>query len=158
MKKINDAIQDKYADDYAWCYGCGRLNEHGLHLRTGWEGERTVTVYHPREEHTAIPGFVYGGLIASMIDCHGTGSAALALHRNNGHEPEDNVEPPRFVTASLHIDFVKPTPMGTALQAIGIPEEIHPKKWCISIEVYAEDVCCAKGEVVAVVMPPSFVK
>ena len=70
------AIQDIYPEDYAWCYGCGRRNETGLHLKTVWDGEKTVTTYTPREEHIAIPGFVYGGLLASLIDCHGTGSAA----------------------------------------------------------------------------------
>ncbi|OZU89317.1 thioesterase [Virgibacillus indicus] len=153
---IVHAIQDKYAEDYSWCYGCGRLNENGLHLRTGWVGEKTVTVYTPRPEHTAIPGFVYGGLIGSIVDCHGTGSAALALHRKNGYEPSDDKEPPRFVTASLKVDFIKPTPHEVPLKAVGTIEEIHPKKWKIHTEVFANDVCCAKGEVVAAVMPDTF--
>lgn len=152
------AIQDDYADDYAWCYGCGRLNEAGLQLRTVWEGEQTVTIYTPRKEHTAIPGFVYGGLIASIIDCHGTGSAALALHRKNGHEPGDGVEPPRFVTASLHVDFIKPTPQDIPLKAVGTVEEIHPKKWKVHTELYAGEECCVKGEVVAALMPKTMMK
>ena len=104
----------------------------------------------------ALPGFVYGGLIGSLIDCHGTGSAALALHRKNGHEPGDGAEPPRFVTASLHVDFMKPTPHGIALKAVGSVHEIHPKKFRIETEIYAGETLCARGEVVAVVMPNSF--
>lgn len=156
MEKVDRAIQDDYADDYAWCYGCGRLNESGLHFRTGWDGERTVTYYSPREEHTAIPGFIYGGLMASLIDCHGTGSASLTLHRKNGHEPGSGEEPPRFVTASLHVDFMKPTPDGVTLKAVGEVEEIHPKKFKVNVEVFAGEACCAKGEVIAVVMPDTF--
>lgn len=156
--QVQHAIQDDYADDYAWCYGCGRLNEHGYHLRTSWEGDNTVTYYEPRPEHKAIPGFVYGGLIASVIDCHGTGSAALALHRKNGYEPGDGVEPPRFVTASLKTDFLKPTPNETILKAVGKVEEIHPKKWVVHTELYAGDQLCAKGEVVAAVMPDTFMQ
>lgn len=155
---IVNAVQDIYPDDFAWCYGCGRLNEDGHHFRTGWQGEQTLTVYTPRKEHTAIPGFVYGGLIASLIDCHGTGSAALALHRKNGHEVGDGAEPPRFVTASLKVDFVKPTPDGVPLKAVGTVTEIHPKKWKVDIEVFADDAVCARGEVVAVVMPSTFKK
>jgi acyl-coenzyme A thioesterase PaaI-like protein len=157
-EQIEKAIQDDYADDYAWCYGCGRLNEYGYHLRTGWEGDQTVTIYEPRPEHTAIPGFVYGGLIASVIDCHGTGSASLALHRKNGHLPGDEEEPPRFVTASLHVDYLKPTPQGKPLKAVGTVEEIHPKKWKVHTELFAGDTLCAKGEVVAAVMPKSFMQ
>jgi acyl-coenzyme A thioesterase PaaI-like protein len=81
------AIQDFYPDDLAHCYGCGRLNPHGLHVRSTWDGDETVAVLTPRPEHTAIPGYVYGGLIASLIDCHGTGSAALAAYRAAGRDP-----------------------------------------------------------------------
>lgn len=150
------AIQDEYPDDFAWCYGCGRLNEEGYHLKTYWNGDKTETVYHPREEHIAIPGFVYGGLIGAIVDCHGTGSAALALHRKNGFEPGSGETPPRFVTGSLHVDFLKPTPQKVELKAIGTVEEIHSKKWKVTSEVYAGDTLCAKGEVVAVVMPATF--
>ncbi|MEK4485504.1 PaaI family thioesterase [Psychrobacillus sp. FSL H8-0484] len=150
------AIQDEYPDDFAWCYGCGRLNEAGYHLRTYWNGNQTETVYHPKEEHIAIPGFVYGGLIGALVDCHGTGSAALALHRKNGFEPGSGEVPPRFVTGSLHVDFLKPTPQKMQLKAIGNVEEIHPKKWKVTTEVYAGSTLCAKGEVIAVVMPASF--
>lgn len=157
MEKVINAIQDVYPDDYAWCYGCGRLNEKGHHFRTGWQGEQTVTIYNPLPEHTAIPGFVYGGLIASFIDCHGTGSASLALHRKNGHEVGDGEEAPRFVTASLKVDFMKPTPHGVPLKAVGKVTEIHPKKWKVETEVFAQDTLCARGEVLAVVMPSTFV-
>ncbi|MCZ2257884.1 PaaI family thioesterase [Sporosarcina sp. G11-34] len=152
------AIQDEYPDDFAWCFGCGRLNEDGYHFRTAWQGEQTVTLYKPSEKHIAIPGFVYGGLIASLIDCHGTGSAALALHRKNGHEPGSGEEPPRFVTASLNVNFLAPTPQGALLKAIGKIEEIHPKKWKVVVEVFADETLCATGEVVGVVMPAAFGK
>ncbi len=153
---VEHAIQGEYGKDFAWCYGCGRLNEDGLHLRTGWDGEETVTFYEPRKEHTAIPGFVYGGLLASLVDCHGTGSASLALHRKNGHEPGSGEEPPRFVTGSLHVDFLKPTPQGKTLKAVGKVEEIHPKKFKVNVEVFAGGVKVANGEVVAVLMPSTF--
>ena len=74
----NPAIQDHYPDDVAHCYGCGRFNDHGLQLKTRWDGDDTVARFSPRAYHTAIPGFVYGGLLASLIDCHAMGTAAAA--------------------------------------------------------------------------------
>lgn len=155
-EKVLKAIQDEYPEDFAWCYGCGRMNEHGHHFRTGWDGDKTISIYNPKKEHMALPGFVYGGVIGSFVDCHGTGSAALYLHRKNGNEPGDGVEPPRFVTASLHVDFMKPTPQGTALKAIGTVHEVHPKKYRVETEVFAGETLCARGEVIAVVMPDTF--
>ena len=158
MDNSKIAIQDLYPDDFAWCFGCGRLNEDGYHFRTCWHDEGTLSVFEPSVKHMAIAGFVYGGLLASFIDCHGTGSASLFLHRKNGHEPGDGVEPPRFVTASLHVDYMKPTIQGVKLKAVGKVEEVHPKKYKVHVKVYAGEEHVANGEVVAAVMPASFGK
>jgi uncharacterized protein (TIGR00369 family) len=146
------AIQDFYPDDLAHCYGCGRHNEHGLHVRSAWDGEETVAILTPRPYHTAIPGYVYGGLLASLVDCHGTGSAALAAYRAAGREP--GTEPPlRFVTASLKVDYLRPTPMGVPLEARGRIVEVRPRKVVVDIEVIAGGAVCVRGQVVAVLMP-----
>ena len=156
--KVKNAIQDEYADAFSWCFGCGRLNTDGNHLRTGWHDETTVSYYNPKKNEIGIPGFLYGGLLASLIDCHGTGSSALALHRKNGYEPGDGEEPPRFVTASLNVAFLKPTPHGIELKLVGKVTEVHPKRFEVAVEVFAGDEVCATGDVVSVVMPASFMQ
>jgi hypothetical protein len=37
------SIQDFYPDDFAICYGCGRLNQHGHQLKSYWDGDETPT-------------------------------------------------------------------------------------------------------------------
>ena len=69
------AFQDYYPENVSHCYGCGSKNAHGHRIKTFWEGEETVTHFTPEPYHTAIPGFTYGGLIASLIDCHSTGTS-----------------------------------------------------------------------------------
>lgn len=150
------AIQDYYPDPFAWCYGCGRLNEKGLHIRTGWDGEKTITHFTPRPEHIAVPGFTYGGLIASLIDCHSTGSASLAFYRVRGFEPGDEAPVPRCVTASLKVDFLKPTPLGVPLVVRGTVQLLSERKARVLSELYAGDELTVKGEVVAVLMPENF--
>lgn len=150
------AIQDFYPDDLSHCYGCGRLNEHGHQLKTRWDGDVTVSVFEPRPEHTAIPGYVYGGLIASLIDCHGTGTAAAAAYRGAGREP--GTEPAfRFVTASISVRYLRPTPIGVPLEVRGRVEEIKGRKVVISATLSAAGEVCATGEVVAVQMPEHMV-
>jgi acyl-coenzyme A thioesterase PaaI-like protein len=150
---VNDAaIQDFYPDDLSHCYGCGRLNPHGHQLKTRWDGDETVSIFTPRPEHTAIPGFVYGGLIASLIDCHGTGTAAAAAYREAGREP--GTEPAfRFVTASIQVRYLKPTPIGVPLEVRGRVVEMHGRKVVVSAALTADGELCATGEVVAVEMP-----
>ena len=146
------SIQDFYPDDVAQCYGCGRANEHGLQLKSYWDGDETVAVLQPRPYHTAIPGYVYGGLIASLIDCHGTGTAAAAAYRAAGREM--GTEPVfRYVTASLKVDFLRPTPLGPLLEVRGTIEEIKGKKVVVGASVTVEGELCARGLVVAVQMP-----
>ncbi len=146
------AIQDYYPDDLAWCYGCGRLNEHGLQIKSYWNGEETIAVYTPKPYHIAIPGYVYGGLIASLIDCHSTGTASAAAYRAEGREM--GTEPPlRFVTASLHVDYLRPTPLGVELEVRGRVKEIKGRKVVVTTTLSAKGEVCARGEVVCVQMP-----
>lgn len=149
------AFQDFYPENVAHCYGCGRLNERGLRIQTRWEGEESVTRFRPRPEHTAIPGFVYGGLLASLVDCHGTGTAAAAMYRQEGR-PMDSLPAFRFVTASLHVDYLRPTPLDAELEIRGRVKEIKGRRVIVEATVSAGGVATARGEVVAVQMPESF--
>jgi acyl-coenzyme A thioesterase PaaI-like protein len=147
-------IQDTYPDDVSHCYGCGRLNPHGLQIKSVWDGEKSRCRFRPRPYHTAIPGFVYGGLIASLIDCHGTGTASAAAYQAEGRTPGS--EPVlRYVTASLKVDFLRPTPIEGELELVGRVKEMKGRKITISIELLAGDTLCARGTVVAVRMPDS---
>ncbi len=149
------SFQDYYPENVAHCYGCGRLNEHGYQIRTYWEGDETVTHFQPRPEHTAIPGFVYGGLLASLIDCHCTGTAAAAMYRAE-NRPMDSLPAFRFVTGSLNVSYLRPTPLGPRLEIRGKVKEIKGRKVVVEATVYAEGVATARGEVVALQMPDTF--
>jgi acyl-coenzyme A thioesterase PaaI-like protein len=146
------AFQDYYPDLFAQCYGCGRLNEHGLKIKSYWDGEESVCVFEPQPYHIAIPGYVYGGLIASLIDCHGTGTAAAAAFRAAGRSMD--TDPPfRFLTASLHVDYLRPTPLGVPLEVRGRVREMKGHKIIVEATLSAEGQICARGEVVAVEVP-----
>ena len=146
------AIQDYYPDPLNQCYGCGQLNEQGLQIKSYWDGEETVAIFHPKPYHTAMPGYVYGGLIASLIDCHSTGTAAAAAYRAEGREMD--TEPAlRFLTASLRVDYLRPTPMGVPLEVRARAKEIKGRKVVVEATLSAKGEICARGEVVAVRMP-----
>ena len=93
------AFQDYYPDDLSHCYGCGRLNEQGMKIKSYWDGEESVCIHEPKPYYTALPGYVYGGLIASLIDCHSTGTAAAAKYRAE-NERWTRFRPSAFLTAS----------------------------------------------------------
>ena len=149
------AFQEFYPENVAHCYGCGSLNPHGHQIKTFWDGEETVTHFRPEPYHTALPGFVYGGLLASLIDCHCTGTAAAAMYRFEGRGM-DSLPALRFVTASLHVDYLKPTPIDCTLEIRGKVKEIKGRKVIVEAAIYAQGTATVRGEVVAVQMPDRF--
>lgn len=146
------AFQDYYPNDLAHCYGCGHLNAHGHQIKSYWDGDETVCHFMPQPYHTAIPGYVYGGLLASLIDCHGTGTAAAAAYRAQGR-PMDSEPALRFLTASLSVQYLKPTPIGVMLEVRGRVNELKGRKVVVSATLSADGEVCARGEVIAVQAP-----
>ena len=158
------AFQDCYPEELSHCYGCGKNNENGHQLKSFWQHiddndllkSTTIARYTPSDVHTAIPGFVYGGTLASLIDCHGTGSASamayLAQEREMGSLPAL-----RFVTGALNVSYLAPTPQGVELELIGRFSEVKDRKIVVEITLSANDVVCVKGQVIAVLMPESMV-
>ncbi|WP_159819682.1 PaaI family thioesterase [Colwellia sp. 20A7] len=154
------AFQDCYPEELSHCYGCGKNNSHGHQLKSFWQNidkenllaSTTIAHYMPEDIYTAIPGFVYGGMLASLIDCHGTGSASamayLAQNREMGSAPAL-----RFVTGALNINYLAPTPQGVELTLIGHFSEVKERKVIVDITLSADDTVCVKGQVIAVLMP-----
>jgi len=151
------AFQDYYPDHLSHCYGCGKLNEQGYQIKTIWDGDETLTTFTPKPYHTAVPGFVYGGLLASLIDCHGTGSAAAAMYKEENRAMD--TEPAyRFLTGSLNVKYIKPTPIDGTLEIRGKIREIKGKKVTVDVEVWAKGEVTVTGEVVTIQVPDRYIK
>ena len=145
-------IQDYYPDEVAVCYGCGRNNPKGLQIKTRWDGQEGVCRFTPEPHHIAFPGFVYGGLIASLIDCHSMGTAIAAAYQAAGRDPGTAPEI-TYVTGSLNVRYLRPTPAGLELVLCSRVRELHEKKATVVTSVTADGMECVTGEVVAVRVP-----
>jgi acyl-coenzyme A thioesterase PaaI-like protein len=145
-------FQDYYPERFSHCYGCGKLNDNGLHIKSYWDGNESVATFQPKPYHTALPGFVYGGLIASLIDCHGTGTASAAAYRKRGQEM--GTEPvQRYLTGSINVRYLHPTPIDALLELRGTIDKIEERKITVTITVSANEKVCATGEVIAIKVP-----
>jgi len=151
------AFQDYYPDHLSTCYGCGRLNAHGLQIKSYWDGDEAVCTFQPKPHHTAIAGYVYGGLIASVIDCHATGTASAAAYRAAGR-PMGSTPAFRFVTGSLNVKYLHPTPIDGPLQLRAKVMELKERKVTISVSLSAKGKVCATGEVVCIQVPEDWLK
>jgi acyl-coenzyme A thioesterase PaaI-like protein len=150
-------IQDLYPEDFAHCYGCGRENPHGHQLKSFVEGDEVVARFTPAPHHISVPGFTYGGLLASLIDCHSMATASAAAEIAAGRKIGD-APAPRYVTASLKVEYLKPTPLGVELELRSHVLERSDRKAIVAVNISVAGTVTVRGEVIAVRMPKSMEK
>ena len=137
---MDNGVQRQYAAN-SICFGCGPANEHGLQINSYRTDQGLEMRFTPSEEHQAFPGMVNGGIIGTLMDCHGNWAAAIALMDDQNLE-----EPPCTVTASYSISLRRPTPMDTELVITAFAEEINEDRVNIRMELKAEEKICATGK------------
>ncbi len=155
--RVFDAGQDPFDDGRALqdrlqvhCFGCGTLNERGLHIKSRWDGHEFVCVWQPRPEHIGFPGYVYGGTIASVVDCHAIWAALSAHCREAGHDLNSGPPPFGVVTGSLRVNYLRPAVVDQALELRARVIEHGGRKSIVVCSVRQGAVECATAEVITV--------
>ena len=148
------AIQDQLVHNH--CYGCGTENDKGLQIKSYWQGDETVCHFRPRPEHCAGPlQYVYGGTIASIIDCHCVGTAIANYYRLEGRAVGESPEI-WCVTGRLTVNYRAPTPIDQEIVLRATVEECGEKKTLLTCHAWSGDLLTAGGEVIAIRVPPSW--
>ena len=145
------AIQDLIPHNH--CYGCGPENPDGLQIKSYWDGTESLCTYVPRPEQCAGPlQYVYGGTIASIIDCHSICTSIANYYRRDGFGIGEG--PPIWcVTAGLSVSYLKPTPIDRPVELRAIIEECTDKKTVVRCSMSSDGVVTATGDVVAIRVP-----
>ena len=148
------AIQDLIPDNH--CFGCGPDNPDGMQIKSFWDGEVSVCEYMPRPEQCAGPTqYLYGGTIASLIDCHCVCTAIANCYENDGHAVGEG--PPIWcVTGRLSVSYLKPMPIDRPVKLRALITECSEKKTILACTVYSDGVASAEGEVIAIRVPASW--
>ncbi|MEM6512851.1 MAG: PaaI family thioesterase [Pseudomonadota bacterium] len=151
MKAIQDLLPDNH------CYGCGADNEKGYRIKSYFDGDVSRCRFVPGPEHCAgPPQYVYGGLIASLIDCHSVGTAIAAHYRRDGREMGDDGPAIWCVTGRLTVNYLKPTPIDLPIDLEATVPEISDKKAIIHCKTLSDETVTAEAEVIAIRVPPSW--
>lgn len=139
---VQDVCQTK-------CYGCGSLNDRGLQIKSYLEGDECVCEWTPQAYHVAGPDIVYGGIIASVIDCHSANAAIALAHKERGLET--GADPAlSYLTKTLNIEFLRPTPIGLPLQLRARAVKFRGRGAQIACDLYCNGELCARGDSVFV--------
>jgi acyl-coenzyme A thioesterase PaaI-like protein len=144
------SMQEKYAPD-GRCFGCGPRNAKGLRIRSFAEADGTVVAeWQPRPEHEAFDGYVNGGIIGTLLDCHSNWTGIAALMRRSGA-----IAAPSTVTADLSIRFRRPTRSDRPIRLVGrTVEEVAESKVVVETTAESDGVVTAIGRATFVVVGP----
>lgn len=102
------SIQETYYPTLT-CFGCGHANDKGLKLRSHEVDGTVRATFAPWPEHDNGGGYLNGGIIATLLDCHGAAAVLLEAHRR-GWRPAEGTGL-AFVTAGLDVRYRRPTPL-----------------------------------------------
>lgn len=137
---MTQGVQREYAPS-SICFGCGPANEQGLQIDSHRIENGLILHFTPEDHHQAFPGMINGGIIGTLLDCHGNWTAAVALMDSQGVE-----EPPCTVTASYSVQLRRPTPLNTELVVTSQVEHLQDDRAEISLKLEANGKVCATGK------------
>ena len=147
-----DSASDDFFQKYMpgdVCFGCGHSNPHGLQIKSYWDGDECICVFNPQQIHQGWPGLTCGGIISTLIDCHCM-SSAMATAIRNENRPLGSKPEYRFATGTLHIKFIKPTPIDTPLTLRAKVTHIKNQRiYTLSCDLYANNEKTVEAEVIA---------
>ena len=148
------AIQDRIPHNH--CYGCGPENPHGLQIKSFWDGNESVCTYTPRPEQSAGPSqYLYGGTIASIIDCHCVGTSIANYYEREGREIGEGA-PVWCVTGNLTVRYLKPIRIDRPVKLRATIRECSDRKTIVDCEVISDGDVAAAGEVIAIRVPETW--
>lgn len=137
------------------CYGCGPANPDGLHIKSYWseDGSFVIAQYQPALKYTGWKNLLYGGTIASLIDCHSNWTAMAFMYRAEGREV-GTLPIIHCVTGTLNIKYLKPTPITATVQLKSWVEGEITRKARVICEFTANGELTAQGDSIFVRVDP----
>src|SRR5437867_12700786 len=114
------SLQEMYAPN-SFCFGCGPKNPKGLRIRSFAVGDEVVAEWKPEPQHVAFAGLVNGGILSTLLDCHGNWTAAFTPPRKSGM-----YSPPATVTAAFQVKLLRPTPISMTMHIRTRPTSTQP--------------------------------
>lgn len=127
------------------CYGCGRLNEHGLNIKSYWEGDEVVCRWRPQPFHVGHPGRLQGGVIATAVICHAVWAATAEAYQRERREIREPLDF-SYGTTSLKLELLKPTPIDSTLTLRARVKEMEGERATVLCSVFVNDEETARAE------------
>ncbi|HEU5265628.1 MAG TPA: PaaI family thioesterase [Jatrophihabitans sp.] len=129
------------------CFGCGPGNPRGLGVASfPPTGDATVTAsFTPWPEHDNGFGYLNGGIISTLLDCHSAAAAVWAAYER-GWMTADGPVP--YVTAGLDVRYRRPSPLHDTVELTAVVTEAGAAQMTTSAELVFAGRTCASATAV----------
>lgn len=134
------------------CFGCGPANPDGMHLQSYWSADQqtVVATYEPPAKFNAgFPNVMYGGTVASLIDCHSLWTAMAFAYRAEDREI-GTLPVILYVTGELVVKYVRPTPLDLPIHLRAWVVRTEGRRSFVECELGPEGVVSAQGRITAI--------
>ncbi|MBD0404616.1 PaaI family thioesterase [Flammeovirga sp. EKP202] len=131
------------------CFGCGKKNDDGLHIKGYWEGDEAHCIWQPEEKYHGWANLLSGGILSTIIDCHCMGTAMAYAYKSEGRAL-DSKPWYRYATGTMNIKFLRPTPIAVPVKLIARVTEQKGKKVVMKCEAWSGDTLTAEADVIAI--------
>ncbi len=130
------SIQERLYPDLP-CFGCGPGNAKGLQLRSypsrDGSGDGVIATFTPWPEHDNGLGYLNGGIIGTVLDCHSAAAVMLEAERR-GWTPLPGADL-SYVTAGLDVRFLRPAPLHDQVELHAVVTEADEPQMTVAVEL-----------------------
>lgn len=129
------SVQDRFFGN-APCFGCGPGNAKGLRLKSFPSEDGLVrATFRPWPEHDNGAGYLNGGIIATLLDCHSAAAVVLAAERR-GLPPDGSLP---FVTAAIDVRYRRPAPLQEPVHLVAHVVSVGDSEIVVDAELWWQD-------------------
>jgi acyl-coenzyme A thioesterase PaaI-like protein len=130
-----ESIQERYFSDLP-CFGCGPKNTKGLRLRSFASDDGSVrATFRPWPEHDNGLGYLNGGIIATLLDCHSAAAMVLAAEQA-GLAPTGTLQ---YVTAGLAVRYLRPSPLHDPVHLVAQIAKVDESEMLVDVELWWQE-------------------
>ncbi|GAA2746809.1 PaaI family thioesterase [Terrabacter aerolatus] len=141
------SIQERLYPDLP-CFGCGPGNGKGLRLQSYPLGDASgetsaetsseasggvVATFTPWPEHDNGLGYLNGGIIGTVLDCHSAAAVMLEAERR-GWPPLPGADL-AYVTAGLDVRYLRPAPLHDAVELRAVVTESDEPQITVAVQL-----------------------
>lgn len=129
---MTSSIQERLFPDMT-CFGCGPANDRGLRLRSHPGDDGVTATFTPWPEHDNGLGYLNGGIISTLLDCH---SAAAVMHeaeRRGLTAPGGGLA---YVTAGLDVRYLRPAPLTEPVWLLAVVTGAGESEMTVDVQLH----------------------